>query len=176
MRMNAGIRKEILNRVMKDVPTVRKSAQAGKMLRNACIDILPKKVAAVWKDPDLRDYVKQDHWECLHVKYTKHHGGVSTHYFRIGLPVKIEKIPESVLAECRALISEECEAGSMRQHTRQVVESALNSVTTVKKFKDLFPELAKYAPEEDEKLNNLPMVNNVVTSLRDAGWPAGTKE
>lgn len=172
MRMNAGIRKEILNRVMKDVPVVDNKSEVRKKLVAACGDVLPKKVAVVWKDPELRGYIKADYYDRLVSEYVIHDGGKSSKSFCVGLPVRLNKIDKDVLNECRALMADEYQSDSIRAHTRRTIEAALASVTTLKKFKDLFPELAKYAPEEDQKLENLPLVTDVVSSLRDAGWKA----
>lgn len=54
------------------------------------------------------------------------------------------------------------------------IYGAVNSVSTVKAFRQRFPEFAKYLPEEAQA-TNLPADANLITDLMQAGWPKEKK-
>lgn len=62
-----------------------------------------------------------------------------------------------------------------KNEVRETLTQALAGVTTFKQFRETFPDLASYLPPEEEQTRNLPMRTDVMSKLRNSGWPAERK-
>jgi hypothetical protein len=145
MKMTMGMRDAIVGAIMLDIPRTDYTEQMRAVAMEWAISKMPPAVAAIYaKTPE---WIEKKH--CWHS-----HREVPS----MSLPALGEK---AAVQSARM--------GKLRHELTQTI----SAFSTVKKFTETFPELAKYAPAEAPPTSNLPVpVSEVIRHLKGAGWKA----
>ena len=177
IRLTIEMRTAIARKVLADMPALDpkhiKDLQdkMSKRAREIAVEQLPEKVRAVWTDPTLQMYV---HTEYVHVCCMGYSLPVSKEqeYRRdTRLGRIIEADPEWIAAHTAH--------DKLRDDTRRIQEQlSLNLALpkTVREFIEMFPDLAKYAPEESRPVAQLPATTALMDTLKAAGLKVGEEE
>lgn len=156
MRLTKDIRRVIREKILADLqPQIDYGAMAQSIVNEESFNQLPNALqVAIVSDKSARDYL-------------------SRHY-QSGLPFALYAYASyqrsadtwEKLSELRSQNREQYE---QRQAVSQKIDVMLESVTTVKKFVESFPEFAKYVPDAPEPVKQLP-ANNIIKELEALGW------
>jgi hypothetical protein len=174
MRLTVELRAQIVKDIMADMPALSPSLlkdyrdTMDKRAREIAVDDLPEKVKAIYNDPTLRPYINTEYVSVCCVGYnlpTLARGYDSTR----ALMKAIETDP--------AFDAAHKAYDKLRDDTQRIrSQLALNVAIprTVKAFVEMFPDLAKYAPEEPTPATaNLPATTALMDSLKAAGLKVG---
>lgn len=174
MRLTVELRAEIVKDIMADMPALDPKHlkdyrdTMDKRAREIARDELPEKVRAIYDDKDLCSYINTHYVSICCVGYqlpTVARGYDSTR----ALVKAIETDP--VFAAAHTAYDKQ------REDTHRIRNQlALNIAIprTVKAFVEMFPDLAKYAPEEPTPATaNLPATTALMDSLKAAGLKVG---
>jgi hypothetical protein len=170
VKLTNTIRDAFVRRVMDDTPSVDYAEQIRDAAMKAAIAEMPPKIAAIWKDLELRQWLRVTGFSLDGV------GGIS-------LPAPVgdytdEKREYKVRLE-RSLSEIAAKAEAQRKQRADLqdkIRRAAYGYTTRKALADAMPEFAKYLPADEAAANrSLPVVANVVADFVKAGWPKGKK-
>ena len=158
MKLTKTMRDAFVNQVMNDVPRVDYIEQARALVLKTVEDMLPPKVLAVWKDPQLNHFINTD-WN-----------------FYYGITVTCPgrtawELPEHVDQELQRLVAANEAQTAKLDELRASIRAVAYSVTTTEKLRAVLPEFEKYIPTKPEKATNLPALANIVAKFIEAGWP-----
>lgn len=171
MNLNKEHRAEIIRKVIADVPRKYKNLheELKKIVDADIMKFAPLSVQAVYENPETRRYLCitgsflgriksfcNDSDEAIYVNTISCHN----------LSKKSKEQADAILAKASA------ENNAIKE-AKTTLQGALAGVKTLKQFKEMFPELEKYAPEEVTKSSNLPALANVMAGLSSLGWPKG---
>lgn len=173
------MREQIVRSILADIPFDDGVQAARDAALDAALALLPPKVRAVWDDPDIRGYI------ATRVIYTHGSGiGVNTpvnedtyYWGSDGRDSRMVRL----FGEAGATAFEQAamEVQKRREERDAVTNrltAAVASVRTVKAFREAYPDLAKYAPAEVEKVANLPATTDLMDTLKAAGLKMGEGE
>jgi hypothetical protein len=174
MRLTVELRAQIVKDVMADMPLLSTNLLKSyretmdKRAREVAREKLPEKVRAVYDDKDLRDYISGSYVSVCCVGYqlpTLSRGYDSNR----ALAKAIETDP--VFLEAHTAYDK------LRDDMQRIQNQLVLNVAiprTVKAFVEMFPDLAKYAPEEPTPVTaNLPATTALMDSLKAAGLKVG---
>ena len=174
MRLTVELRAQIVKDIMDDMPALDPKHlkdyrdTMDKRAREIARDQLPEKVRAIYDDVNLRPYVHTNYVSICCVGYqlpTLARGYDSSR----ALMKAIETDPVFDTAH-KAY-------DKLRDDTQRIrSDLAINIAVpkTVKAFVEMFPDLAKYAPEEPTPATaNLPATTALMDSLKAAGLKVG---
>ena len=170
MRLTVELREKIVRDIMADMPALSPNLlkdyrdTMDKRAREIARDQLPAKVRAIYDDPDLRPYINTEYVGICCVGY------------------QLPTVPRGY-ANTRALIQDtETDPAfdtahkaydKLREDIQRIQSQLAFNVAipkTVKAFVEMFPDLAKYAPQEPTPATaNLPATTQLMDSLRAAG-------
>lgn len=165
------MREQIVCSILADIPFDDGVQAARDAALDAALALLPPKVRAVWDDPDIRGYI------ATRVIYTNGSDiGVNTpvnedtYWGSNGRDERMARL----FGEAGATAIEQAAMDvQKRREERDAVKNRLTaavaSVRTVKAFREAYPDLAKYAPAEVEKVANLPATTDLMDTLKAAG-------
>lgn len=164
--LNKTMRREIVSSVMADLPKLEGEQAIRDMVLKAAVERLPPKVRAVWDDPKLRGFIGTS---------TVYDGGIG-----VAIPVhdrefwdagnrRVHTLGEEGAAAFSAAVKEYRGRAEERSAVRERLEQALSAVRTVKQFREAYPELAKYAPDDAAPVRNLPATTDLMEKLKAAG-------
>jgi hypothetical protein len=161
MRLTNYHRDAFVKSIMDDVPQHDFQKDFESVVQKELEKILPKDILKIWKDNSLKGYLQTAR---LH--------RVDPLYFSV--PLSYE---EGLSLVSRPAVKKIIEAARdekrKREELKLKVKSAIYSVSTVKKAKELIPELAKYLPDEKDKHSKFApaAIVNLSSDLTEAGWP-----
>jgi hypothetical protein len=163
MKMTMGMRDAIVGAIMLDIPRTDYTEQMRAVAMEWAISKMPPAVAAIYaKTPE---WIEKKH--CWHS-----HREVPS----MSLPVldRENLADERIIGAKLAALGEKAAVQSARMgKLRHELTQTISAFSTVKKFTETFPELAKYAPAEAPPTSNLPVpVSEVIRHLKGAGWKA----
>jgi hypothetical protein len=172
IRMTKGMKDSIVRRILGDLPVVDYAEIARAEILEAAIKALPQPIRAAWKDPKLQPFINIEHLysDC---------GGITA---AVPAPNGANRRQGDTVVggEAWAAFKARCGDKTKQQAERQALARSLDAnladVRTVAAFVERFPELAGYAPAEDEKPSNLPATTALIDSLAAAGLPAAKKD
>ena len=152
MKLTNYMRESFVRAVMNDIPEVKWPTleEAQKL----AVKLMSPKVKAVYNDPETRKSL-----------VTYYYGSRNNHnergYIFLG-NATIDDVFKSFH-----------EQDKVRREAHNKLEQASQSCTTVKQLKDMFPEFAKYAPDETGKVKSAGalVVTGVLEAVKAAGWP-----
>lgn len=164
--LNKTMRREIVSSVMADLPKLEGEQAIRDMVLKAAVERLPPKVRAVWDDPKLRGFIETS---------TIYEAGIG-----VAIPVHgddfwaatrraVHCLGEEGAAAFSAAVKEYRGRAEERSAVRERLEQALSAVRTVKQFREAYPELAKYAPDDVTPVRNLPATTDLMEKLKAAG-------
>jgi hypothetical protein len=171
MNLTKKLRDQIVHSIMADMPFDDGAQAARDAALDAAVALLPPKVRAVWDDPDIRGFVVR------RVVYAEA-GNLSvevpvneeTFWGNTGRKDRMIRLFGEGGAEAFELAAKSV---NQKREDRDALKSRLNaalaSVRTVKAFREAYPDLAKYAPAEPEKVANLPATTDLMDTLKAAG-------
>lgn len=162
------MREQIVHSILADIPFDDGVQAARDAALDAALALLPPKVRAVWDDPDIRGYV------VTRVIYT-HGSGIG-----VNIPVnedtywgRDDRLKRLFGGAGATALEQAATDVQKRREDRDAVTNRLTaavaSVRTVKAFREAYPDLAKYAPTEVEKVANLPATTDLMDTLKAAG-------
>lgn len=169
------LREQIVRSILADIPFDDGVQAARDAALDAALALLPPKVRAVWDDPDIRGYI------VTRVIYTHGSGiGVNTpvneHTFW-GRDGRDDRMARLFGRDGATAFEQAALDVQKRREDRDAVKTRLTaavaSVRTVKAFREAYPDLAKYAPAEVEKVANLPATTDLMDTLKAAGLKMG---
>jgi hypothetical protein len=164
MRLNKYHKNAFVKAVMDDVPKHDYQKDLETVANKEIQEMLPKEIFKIWNDNKLKGYLETR--------------PLSLHYFNFSVPLSYEERCSFVE---RPSIKKIVEADEIqrkeRRALRRKIQAAIDSVTTVKKAKELLPEFAKYLPDEKDAPSKLApaVIANLASDLSAAGWPKKTK-
>ena len=178
MRLTNAIRGEIEAAVMRDVPDDR-----PKIIRN-----LKYKVLSFFEEmlPISVRQAYSDHPEYLETRNVGIHAcpdgvnhwmtSIDKIYEHVEVPYYLYDYDELVRKEkwFSDTIDQLNKMSTKRAKARKEVQDALKSVTTAKRLKEVYPDIAKYLPEDSAgKALAVPMN---LPNLKATGWPDETRK
>jgi hypothetical protein len=171
MNLNKEHRAEIVRKVVSDIPVqfANLQDQLQKMADDDLIVNLPPEVAAVYKDRELRAHLSLSSY---FVGNTPKLSSIYPDNWYVTVTSR-NCLKEKTKTKLSELLSEAREARTVMIEAVEKLEGSLRGVKTLKQFKEMFPELEKYAPEEEVKVSHLPALANVMAGLSSLGWPKG---
>lgn len=156
MRLTKDIRRVIREKILADLPTrIDYEAMAQAIVDEESLSQLPAPLLwAISQDKGVKNYLSRQ--------------------YQHGLPFgpyayEFYKCSADTRAKLLGLRSQNREQYEQRLGLSNTIDAMLESVTTVKKFIEAFPEFAKYAPGEVEPAKQLP-ANNIIKQLEALGW------
>lgn len=163
MRLNKYHKSAFVKAVLQDLPTTDYDEIAQKLVRESMIERLPAKVRAVYDDKDVRHWLRN---ECLSMP-----GSLQNFYCVTG---SISWLPSDELKERLLELSQlKREQTSKKDAFSHKIRAAIDSCQTRKQALERLPEFEKYLPKDTTGtgVSNLPVINNLVAELVQAGWP-----
>jgi hypothetical protein len=170
VKLTNTIRDAFIRSVMDDTPSIDYAEQIRDAAMKAAVSKMPPKVASLWKDKELRQWVRLVGFSFDVV------GGVS-------LPAPVGDFTDekraykaTIEAEISTLLAKAEGQRKERLELKNKIKGAAYGYTTRKALADAMPEFAKYLPADEAAANrSLPVVANVVADFVKAGWPKGKK-
>ena len=167
MKLTQTLRDAFILAAMRDVPSIDYREQAQKLAQADLCAQMPPKVMAVYKDTELRTYLKCEYWH--------------------GTPRRLPSLSlygKGILqltTQCMTGLGKIADAHVAQEDARSSLESKLravaHSVTTRKMLAEALPEFAKYLPaDEPAAVRSLPVVANVIADFKKAGWPGANQK
>lgn len=156
MRLTKDIRRVIREKVLADLPPkIDYDAMAQDLVNEESFNQLPTALqVAITSDKSARDYLSRQYQHGLPFglyAYASYQCSADTRTKLLGLK------------------SQHREQYEQRLRLSHKIDAMLESVTTVKKFIECFPEFAKYVPDAPEPGKQLP-ANNIIEELEALGW------
>ena len=168
MRLNKYHKDAFVEAVLQDLPTVDYDEIAQKLVKDTVIEKMPAKVRAVYDDKEVRHWVRAA-W--------------------IGMPGSLQNfycvsdsqnggVPNEVKERLDELSTLKTEQLDKRKVFENKLNAAINSCQTRKQALELLPEFEKYLPKDTTStgVSNLPVINNLVAELVQAGWPKDAEQ
>lgn len=164
MKLTKTIQDAFVRAVMADVPKIDYREKIRSVALKLAADRLPPKVRALWKDSELRGFVKTSQFY-IHEAYYSLPGDYSN------------ELKNEIAAATIDLDAAEDAQNVAAADLKGKIQAVARSVTTRKALADLLPEFAKYLPpDEAAALRTVPVVQNVVADFVKAGWPKDAKK
>lgn len=167
MRLTISIKKSIVEQILNDIP---KSAKPDvEEARTVTVEYfrkrLPKDVQSIWDNPETRQYVR------IHYQHVQGVGSIIVPWIPqvTGLIEERTAVGKDVDHAVKDIVEPYQNYQNLIQKVRMELTAAFYPVTTLKSFKEKFPQFAKYAPKEAEVMN-LPTTTAMMDSLKLAGW------
>ena len=163
MRLNKYHKDAFVEAVLQDLPSTDYDEIAQKLVRESFVEKMPAKVRAVYDDKEVR------HW--LGNEWIYMPGSLQNFYFAAG------SNSGSALSALKERLDELNEAKQEQFRKREAfglkIRAAIDSCQTRKQALELMPEFEKYLPKDTTStgVSNLPVINNLVAELVQAGWP-----
>ena len=163
MRLNKYHKDAFVEAVLQDLPATDYDEIAQKLVRDAIVERMPAKVCAVYDDKDVR------HW--LRNEWMSMPGSLQNFYCVTGS--NNGEVPGELKERLLELSQLKREQTSKKDAFGQKIRAAIDSCQTRKQALELLPEFEKYLPKDTTStgVSNLPVINNLVAELVQAGWP-----
>ena len=163
MRLNKYHKTAFVESVLQDLPSTDYDEIAQKLVRDAMVERMPAKVRAVYDDKDIR------HW--LRNEWVSMPGSLQNFYCLTGS--NFGEVPGELKERLLELSQLKHEQSSKKNAFSHKIRAAIDSCQTRKQALELMPEFEKYLPKDTTStgVSNLPVINNLVAELVQAGWP-----
>lgn len=175
MNLNKHHKEAIVDWVVADIPRVHSlklEERVQKMIDDDIVKNAPPELAAIYKNPKLRMHLNINGTNMGYLttsgKYVNdlpYGRTIARHDLSAECKEGLQQLADSAIAEIQAI-----------ETARQSLANSLGGIRTLKQFLEAYPELKKYAPQEQGKTSNLPAIANVMTDLMQLGWPKGGNE
>lgn len=166
MRLTNTLRDAFIRAAMQDVPRIDHKEEIRKLVIADLVSQMPAKIQAIWKDNELRQYLKTDY---------NTYGNVSINYpsYKSTYEYNKPKLTPEAQQKVDALASEAKVSDTQFKALETKLKGAAYACTTRKQLAELLPEFEKYLPADEGKAikSNLPAVANLVADFTKAGWP-----
>jgi hypothetical protein len=165
MRLANYHRDAFVKAVMDDVPEKDFQKELEVVAQKELEKILPKEIFKIWKDNKLKGYL-----------VTR---SLGVHPLHFSAPLSYEERRSfDQNPSIRKVVQAAQKQKEKREELRFKVRSAIYSVSTVKKAKELLPGFAQYLPEEKDAPSKFApaVIANLASDLNAAGWPKKTKD
>lgn len=160
MKLTTHMRDMFVTKALQDVPKINYSELILKTATEIAVKTLPPKIRAIWNDPELRGFIKVRsqnlNGDCYAIPgdYTSEVGAEMS----------------AATAHFEAADHRQTEA---RTELRAKLRAVAFSASTRAQLAELLPDFEKYLPEDNKAaLRDLPTVTDVMSSFKEAGWPA----
>jgi len=163
MRLNKYHKGAFVEAVLQDLPATDYDEIAQKLVRDAMVERMPAKVRAVYDDKDVR------HW--LRNEWMSMPGSLQNFYCVTGS--NNGEVPGELKERLLELSQLKREQTSKKDAFGHKIRAAIVSCQTRKQALELLLEFEKYLPKDTTStgVSNLPVINNLVAELVQAGWP-----
>lgn len=163
MRLNKYHKDAFVEAVLQDLPATDYDEIAQKLVRDAMVERMPVKVRAVYDDKDVR------HW--LRNEWMSMPGSLQNFYCTTCS--NTGEVPGELKERLLELSQLKREQTSKKDAFGHKIRAAIDSCQTRKQALELLPEFEKYLPKDTTGtgVSNLPVINNLVAELVQAGWP-----
>lgn len=159
-KLSKGIKEEIVDAIIRDIPTIDYRAQLEAVARADSLEKLPEALKlAIKNDSSVLAHVNTDSIRCPYWAQV------------FGRDYKPEGQVYEKLKELANM--DDAQRDKIRQLRRNLT-AMFETVMTEKAFRERFPEFVQYFPEAI-KTSNLP-VTQVMTELMQVGWPKSKDE
>lgn len=159
-------KERMVRSILGDIPVVDFQTQGADFIVAAVVAKSPAKIQEMWKDKALRPYL--------------HRARISSGCGAIcGLApwpegyARSREVEALVGAETWSTFLDFCRQNTAQKEARKALsrelEASFEGVRTYKQFRERFPDLVKYLPEETGSTANLPATTHLVESLKAAG-------
>ena len=165
MRLTNAIRDEMVNAIMRDTPDGRTAIEkeyCEKALK-WYFDRLPNNAAREL----FRAHPELFQTRCVSIGYRFY--GSDSSPETVDVPSNDYNNPHKEAEWHEPLLKKWRRADEARKDARSEVEQALKSVTTAKRLKEVYPDLAKYLPNDIS--GQALAVPQALPNLHKAGWP-----
>lgn len=170
-RLNKYIRSGIVSAAMDELPQLRDfDAEAKSLVDEAARQVLPKEVLAVI-DADLHDEYLQT--RRVHFASEGKRNERAVYWQQHVAPEEWEPDDETKI-RVFAILREEAADESRREEIESALRTAVNSVQTVEKLIERYPDLERYVSSlVHVPTTNLPAIigEDPIAKLRAMGWP-----
>ena len=168
MKLTKYMKEAIVRKIIADIPERNFQAEAEALVLPAVMARLPAKVKAAFNDPATAAFIKTapagTNCGALYVQIPAQSSYLDT-------TEKMEALGAETWAALQALCGEHRAAKEERQRLSITLAANFARITSRKQFVERFPDLAKYAPEEDAPAANLPATTALIDTLKAAGLP-----
>ena len=163
MRLTNYLRDAFVLAVMQDVPKRKDhSEEIRKIVVDDVLSQVPKQIKDAWMDSKSRQYLKEG----------------TTYFYGIGVMTPtLDKYRSDLKLTSKAQSKVDKLGGEMEVDSKMRKELAIKvkgvayGCNTLKQLQELLPEFVKYMPEAEAPVaKNLPMVSNIVSDFKKAGW------
>ena len=163
MRLNKYHKDAFVEAVLQDLPATDYDEIAQKLVRDAIVERMPAKVRAVYDDKDVRHWLRNE-WVLMP-------GSLQNFYCVTGS--NNGEVPGELKDRLLELSQLKREQTSKKDAFGHKIRAAIDSCQTRKQALELLPEFEKYLPKDTTStgVSNLPVINNLVAELVQAGWP-----
>lgn len=172
MNMTNDLRRQIIDAIKADMPTFGSQKRKDlldsleKRAREIATAALPEDVRAIYRDPDLRDYVNHEYVYAHGCGYSLPSVSNNDYLKRSPLAVAILEDPtfNATYETYQHLLQTE-------EDIKRELRTHLATCKTLRAFTTRFPALAKYAPADTSRkpTANLPATTALMDSLKAAG-------
>lgn len=164
MKLTNTLRDAFVRAVMDDVPKTDYSELIRKEVQSDAVAQLPAKIAAIYKDKDLKGYIRTDNeWVDGQYVYVPTMGRY--------------KQSETCKTKTKEYEAAKNEQDDKLSDLRSKIRGCAYACTTRKALAEMLPEFEKYLPEDEKAaIRTLPVVANVVSDFVKAGWPKPQKK
>jgi len=172
MRLNESIRSAFVNAVLNDTPKVDYVEQRRKIIQDHLFAIAPAAILRVYKDQDLRRFLRLDHVSYEGASGSRLSWGLGKYWLVPDTSYTYKIEDKSILKQLHAIDEQETAQVNQRTELEKKLRATILAFNTVKQARDALPEFVKYLPDEaDPKCKTLPAITDLVTDLVKAGWP-----
>lgn len=163
MRLNKYHKDAFVESVLQDLPSTDYDEIAQKLVRETIVENMPAKVRAVYDDKEVR------HW--LRNEWIRMPGRLQNFY--CVSDSTSGSTPDALKDRLNELNEAKREQLRTEEAFRLKIRAAIDSCQTRKQALELMPEFEKYLPKDTTStgVSNLPVINNLVAELVQAGWP-----
>lgn len=172
MRLNESIRSAFVNAVLNDTPKVDYVEQRRKIIQDYLFAIAPAAILRVYKDQDLRRFLRLDHVSYETAKGGRLSWGLGKYWLVPDSDHTYKVEDRETLKQLHVIDTLEIAQFEQRTELEKKLRATILAFNTVKQARDALPEFVKYLPDEaDPKCKTLPAITDLVTDLVKAGWP-----
>lgn len=171
-RLNTSIRSAFVNAVLQDTPRVDYAEQRRKVIQDHLFDIAPPALLRVYKDHDLRRFLRLDHVSYATAAGNNMSWGLGKYWLVPEDNYTYKITNAAIVKQLHAIDAQESAQVDQRLELERKLRATILAFNTVKQARDALPEFGKYLPDEDDpKCKTLPAITDLVTDLVKAGWP-----
>lgn len=146
MKLTKQMKENFVYRALKDIPEIDYRSQWSALILKIAVDNLPENLKTVWNNNQTKPY--------LNIKSVYLRDFSCMGYVAVPMPESdnfSSFLNEDLLINLKNIHQSHAEQSDKRKQAQEVLESAINSVNTLKQAKEALPQFVKYLPEETKK-------------------------